>query len=386
LQQNCACLKPFSIFILVIVLFSACRQQKQPVVTPWGDTLLDGQKEEVAAGFDLDDIEHSGEMIALTISGPETYYDYHGRALGLHALLCQQFADSIGVRLRMEVCRDRTELIARLQAGDADLAAYPITSPDSLSPGWQVADKKPMLLAALHKWYSPGKINEVRLAEHRLLSTQQVKRRVFSPMLNRQGGVISRYDALFQRYAQPIHWDWRLMAAQCYQESTFDPDALSWAGARGLMQIMPATADHLHLSRSQMNDPEQNIAAAARYLHELEESFADVHNRYERQNFVLAAYNGGAHHIRDAMRLAQREGQDAQSWKVVSRYVLLLSEPRYYQDPLVKNGYMRGRETVDYVRLIRERHRQYLGTKTVMPGNGSPQKSRNERHRRKYSV
>ena len=104
--------------------------------------------------------------------------------------------------------------------------------------------------------------DEVKKQEAYLLSSRSVRRRVFAPMLNRSGGIISHYDAYFQRYAQTIRWDWRLLAAQCYQESCFDPQAKSWAGACGLMQIMPSTADHLGLARADIYHPEKNIAAA----------------------------------------------------------------------------------------------------------------------------
>ena len=372
------------------MLLTACQRQQQTVVAPWGDEVVVEQEDmpRIPADdeFDLDDIEHAGELIALTVSGPETYYDYHGQPMGLHALLCQQWADSLGVRLRIEVCRDTAELMQRLQRGDGDLAAYPLTAPDAQSPGWRIADGKPLLAEALQQWYHADRITAVKAKEHTLLTTGRVKRQVFAPMLNRKGGIISRYDALFQRYGQSIHWDWRLMAAQCYQESTFDPNALSWAGAQGLMQIMPATARHLGLQPSQMNDPEQNIAAATRYLAELEQTFSDIRDRRSRQDFVLAAYNGGAHHIRDAMALAHRDGRNPQSWGEVSRYVLRLSEPQYYRDTLVKHGYMRGSETVDYVRLIRQRYQQYRGVKAATPVSSTPQKSRNERHRKKFSV
>lgn len=355
------------------------------MMAPWGEEIGDRQNGTTET-FDLDQIQQAGELIVLTISGPSTYYDYRGQVLGLHAMLCKQLADSLGVRLRIELCRDTAELVERLKQGDADIVAYPLSQPDSLSPGWLLSENKTMLAEAFAKWYSPEKLRLVQEEEKRLLTSNAVQRRVYAPMLNRQGGIISRYDGLFQRYCQSIHWDWRLMAAQCYQESTFDPNALSWAGARGLMQIMPATADHLGLSRSQMNNPEQNIAAAARYLGELEKGFSEIHDRRERQDFVLAAYNGGAHHIRDAMALAQRDGLNPHRWSDVSGYVLKLSLPQYYNDPVVKNGYMRGSETVEYVRLIRQRHQQYRGVRATSSVSSSPQKSQNARHRKKYSV
>lgn len=152
------------------------------------------------------------------------------------------------------------------------------------------------------------------------------------------------------------------------------------------MQIMPQTADHLGLKRTDLTNPEQNISAAARYLAELEQTFSDIPSRHERQNFILAAYNGGAHHIRDAMALTRQAGRDATRWDQVSEYVLKLSQPQYYENPVVRYGYMRGRETVDYVRLIRQRYQQYRGVKASAPVGSTPQKSQNERHRQKYKI
>ena len=89
--------------------------------------------------------------------------------------------------------------------------------------------------------------------------------------------------------------------------------------------------------------PEPNISAAARYLQELSNTFSDIPNVTERQNFVLAAYNGGAMHVRDAMALTRKNGGNPQRWGDVARNMLLLREPAGYQDPVVKHGYMRAR-------------------------------------------
>ena len=385
-------LKSKGIFILLLSLMVlACQPKRERVVTPWGEELvMSGERNEPEAegqddgSFDLDEIVTAGELIALTVSGPQTCYDYHGSRLGLHAMLCQQLADSLGIRLRMELCRDTAEMLQRLRKGEADVIAYPVGEMGDESPGWVVPQDKPQLARLLRHWYSAERLAKAQADEQQLLKTGGVKRTVFAPMLDRKGGIISRYDALFQRYAQPIRWDWRLMAAQCYQESTFDPNALSWAGAHGLMQIMPQTADHLGLPRAQLNDPEQNIAAAARYLEELERAFSDIPSRRERQDFVLAAYNGGSHHIRDAMELTRLNGGNVHRWADVAVYVLKLSEPAYYQHPSVRYGYMRGSETVGYVRSIRQRYQQYQGVKAKVLLNSSPQKSRNKKHRSKF--
>ncbi len=376
-------MKLLSTLIFILILLCSCGQKKQEtVVTPWGeiaDTIPTDDS------FDLDEIQRNGELIALTLTGPETYYDYRGKHLGAQYLLAQKFADKLGVSLRMEVCRDSAEMLQRLEDGEADLICYPMTKKGL---GWLVGDDKEDLEEELKAWYKPGMLAEVKKEEEFLLSNRAVRRRVFAPMLNRAGGVISHYDGFFQRYASTIRWDWRLLAAQCYQESTFDPKARSWAGACGLMQIMPGTADHLGLSRANIYDPEQNIAAAVRYLAELERNFSDIREHSERTKFVLAAYNGGHFHIRDAMALARKNGRNANSWREVESFVLGLSQPQYYNDPVVKNGYMRGSETVDYVRKIHERWNGYRGVKTVRTISGPqgiPQKAKHER-KKKYQI
>ena len=371
------------LFSLVLLLVSCGSKKQERIETPWGaiaDTIPQDD------GFDLDAIQRTGELIVLTLAGPETYYDYRGRHLGTQDLLCQRFADKLGVSLRMEVCRDTTEMLQRRADGDADLICYPMNKEGI---GWKIGADKDDLRQELQAWYRPSILEEVKKQEAYLLSSRSVRRRVFAPMLNRSGGIISHYDAYFQRYAQTIRWDWRLLAAQCYQESTFDPQAKSWAGACGLMQIMPSTADHLGLARSEIYHPEKNISAAVRYLAELEQSFADVRERSERIKFVLAAYNGGGFHIRDAMALARKHGRNPYHWRDVEPFVLGLQRAEYYNDPVVRNGYMRGSETVEYVRRIHERWNAYRGVKTVHSASagpmGIPQKAKRER-KKKYQI
>ena len=363
---------------LLLVLLSSCKKRQQgPVIAPWGavtDTIpADGS-------FSLRDIMANGELIFLTISGPETYYDYHGRGLGIQYLVAEKFAQHLGVGLRVEVCKDSAEVVSKLKSGGGDVMA--LLPPDSLRANEKSLEEE------LRKWYRPEMIAEARKEEKRMFTVAKVKRRVYSPYLNRSSGIISKYDALFQKYAPVARWDWRLMAAQCYQESCFDPQARSWAGARGLMQIMPKTAAHLGLPMEQIHEPEANISAAARYLQLLMQTFGDIPNVHERQNFVLAAYNGGAGHVRDAMALARKHGADTRTWGSVSRYLALLSNPEYYRDPVVKNGYMRSSETIDYVERIRSRYSQYGGVPMgrSYSGGASPVMPRKAKRKYRYHV
>lgn len=372
-------LNKYSHFLVAILLLSSCSQKKQePLVVPWG--VINDTVPERAESFDLRDIQTSGELILATVSGPDTYYDYHGKSLGTQYLICQRFADSLGCHLRVDVCRDSLELVHRLDSCEADLIAWP-------TPGHIEVDRqKPDLAATLESWYRPHLIAEVKAEETAMLTTKKVRRRIFSPMLDAKGGIISHYDQLFMTYSREIRWDWRLLAAQCYQESTFDPKAVSFAGAKGLMQIMPGTADHLGLARSKLYEPEANIAAAVKYIAELERSFSDIREHFERTNFVLASYNGGAHHIRDAMALARRDGKNPHRWADVSPYVLKLASPQYYNDPIVKHGYMRGSETVDYVSRIRQRHAGYQGVKSPHMGFHSSKPRKADKRKNKYDI
>ncbi len=331
--------------------------------------------------FIFDDSICNGVIIMLTICGLETYYDYHGHGMGLQYLLCERFTQKIGVSLRVELCRDTTEMVRRLKEGEGDVIAFPM--PTSIkgdllycgvgtdSTQWAVAAGNQQLADTLKHWFRPELIAKVREEESFLLSSRSVSRHVYSPMLNRGKGIISQYDHYFQQYAPTARMDWRLMAAQCYQESCFDPHARSWAGAFGLMQIMPSTASELGLSMSRIHEPKANIEAAARYMSQLQAKFPDVRDPSERILFALACYNGGYFHIRDAMALTTKNGRNSKRWEHVKEYVLKLQSPEYYRDPVVKYGYMRGSETADYVDRIRNRWAQYRGVAAPKGFGGS---------------
>ncbi|MDD6496030.1 MAG: transglycosylase SLT domain-containing protein [Prevotella stercorea] len=360
--------------LLLIIALGACTEKQQSTQTPWGDTF--GTDTTTSPTFSLRDIQESGEMVVLTISGPDTYYEYRGKQLGTQYLMCEKFAQKIGVSLRVDICRSVDEMVKKFESGDADMIVYPIpTSTKGIIPcgystdqgklSWAVRDGNTELADSIKNWYKPEIAANVKREERELFSTQSIHRHVYAPMLNTQAGIISNYDHLFKRYAPIARWDWRLLAAQCYQESCFDPKAYSWAGAKGLMQIMPETARHLGLADSEVYEPEQNIYAAVRYINELNSHFTDIRNPEERKFFILASYNGGFFHIRDAMALAKKNGKNPHKWIHVAEYVLKLSTPECYNDPVVKYGYMRGSETANYVSAIYSRWQKYRGVRNA---------------------
>jgi len=170
-------------------------------------------------------------------------------------------------------------------------------------------------------------------------------------------GTLSPYDALVKKYAQKHDFDWRLLVAQMYQESRFNPKAKSWAGAQGLMQVMPRTAKEMKISN--LKDPESGIKAGVRYLNWVRERFEQDLSVKDRMWFTLAAYNAGQGHVKDARRLARQQGLNPDKWfDNVEKAMLLLSKRKYYAK--ARHGYVRGTEPVNYVREIRSRYRAYV--------------------------
>lgn len=330
-------------------------------------SVMFGQGEDVTASadYDLQDIQAAGEIIVATLSGPDTYYEYRGQGFGLQYQIAKAYAQSIGARLRMEIANDTAELIRRLADGEADMVAAVLPAANGFATihnEWTVRDDSPELLVSADSWWTDDTRSHYLAIEHqRTRPASKTKVNARPPMLSRQKGIISQWDSYFIRHASTIGWDWRLLAAQCYQESAFDSKAVSWAGAQGLMQLMPSTAARMGLSLAQVFEPERNIEGAVRYLRLLSETFSDIPNRQERLNFVLAAYNGGPGHVRDAMALASKHGKNPHRWADVDYYILHLSEPAFYRDPVVKRGYLRGSETSGYVRQILARWASYRG-------------------------
>ncbi|MEX0987800.1 MAG: transporter substrate-binding domain-containing protein [Bacteroidales bacterium] len=172
-------------------------------------------------------------------------------------------------------------------------------------------------------------------------------------------GKISRYDEVIKRESERIGWDWRLVSSMIYQESRFNPGAISWAGAFGLMQLMPSTAGRFGVSRN--SSPESHIRAGASFIKWLDKRFEDeIPEPVERTKFVLAAYNVGKGHVDDARRLAEKYGNDPNVWEgSVENWLLNKSQPRYFRDPVVKHGYARGIETTNYVKQVMDRYDHY---------------------------
>lgn len=228
--------------------------------------------------------------------------------------------------------------------------------------GWLVRKKSVNLIKHLRIW-------------SRMAQTENLQSRLFGKYWERSPyfsmrkvkipkGAISPYDHYFKKYALLINWDWHLLAAVAFHESRFDSSEVSWAGAAGIMQLMPRTAANFGLDKSSIFNPEKNIEAGVQYIKSLNLAFRKIENKEERIKFILAGYNSGPAHIFDAMALAKKYGKNPNIWfNNVEYFLLKKKEPEFYNDPVVKYGPFGGKQTVRYVQNTLDTYEKYLTKK-----------------------
>lgn len=217
---------------------------------------------------------------------------------------------------------------------------------------WVVRKDSPSLAKALNEWFAENNETPVYKSINKRyfeLSKQDFEGEYIIPK-DLPKGSVSAFDKLFRKHASGTDYDWHMLAAISYHESRFQNNLTSWAGAAGIMGLMPRTAKSLGLSSEDRMNPDLSIGAAVELLDRLNVIFRKIENPDERMKFILAAYNGGNGHINDAQNLARKYGANPYIWEGnVKKYLELKRNPEYYNDPVVKNGYFRGGETIKYV-------------------------------------
>lgn len=226
---------------------------------------------------------------------------------------------------------------------------------------WAVNKNSSELLNQLNKWIDGFK----KTMEFQVIYERYYKHKMYyknrrqSKFLLKEGGVISQYDNIIKKYSKLIDWDWRLLASIVYQESKFVNEDTSWAGAVGLMQILPETG--AAYGANDLLDPEQNIQVGAKYLKWLDDFWKKkVKDKDERVKFVLASYNLGYGHIEDARKLAIKYDADSSKWQNnVETFLMKKSSKKYYNDEVVRNGFCKCIETIKFVKDIMQRYDRY---------------------------
>lgn len=309
----------------------------------------------------------------------------HVRSESAYYAQLQKLEISEGIDLRILTVpgfKSTSQLIREVSAGtiaytvadrniaDANRSLYPdLDFETTVSPimplAWATSKQSPVLCSALNKWLASAQTKAfVQVLENKYYREQYTfKQRAMHAFYSEKAGEISDYDLLVRKYAKSIGWDWRLLASLLYEESHFDPQAVSWAGAMGLMQLMPGTARMFGISN--LFDPETNIRAGTRYLAYLQKEWTGIADPENRVRFILASYNAGPGHVRDAQNLARKYGRDPEVWDgSVERYMELKSDPFYYRDEASEFGYCNGIMPVNYTRNILGRYALY---KQVIP-------------------
>lgn len=188
---------------------------------------------------------------------------------------------------------------------------------------------------------------------------------------------LPRYTELFKQAARDTGFDWKLLAAVGYQESHWDPNAVSPTGVRGLMMLTNPTASEMGVT--DRTNAAQSIDGGARYLRSIKDRLPDSITGEDRLYMAMAAYNVGLGHLYDARNIAERRGGDPNLWQDVRAALPLLQQREWHSQ--TRHGYARGGEPVIYVRNIRryyemieyvERSRQQFFQLEQIPASEEP--------------
>ena len=235
--------------------------------------------------------------------------------------------------------------------GDCVTVSHPLNSKGHV---WLYLKEDFEMMQAMNRWF------------HSFKHTEQFARITYKFHANREirnsdsaGGVLSLHDDAIKRYSKTIGWDWRMMAALIYQESTFQLDVISPKGAIGLMQVLPGTAEKFGVDPKELYDPEENIKAGTLFLREISRQFRDtLISDAELTKFILAAYNAGPEQIKDCRNFAAMLDKDPDVWSEVADVIPLMRENDYAH--LVKRRF-RGDETIRFVEEVLARYEWYCG-------------------------
>ncbi len=230
-----------------------------------------------------------------------------------------------------------------------------------LNISWAINKESFLLANEINQWLEDFKKTATYwIIYEKYYKSERAVRIFHSSYYYLNSGKISNYDSIIKKESKNIGWDWKLLAALIYQESRFDPEAESWAGAYGLMQIMPETAETFNITNYKL--PKNNIKAGSRYINYLDKTLRKhLKDTSDIVKFILASYNVGAGHVLDARRLAIKYGKNPDKWyNNTDIYLLKKSDPFYYKDTLSRYGYCRGMETYNFVYEIMDRYDHYI--------------------------
>ncbi|HEY3446261.1 MAG TPA: transporter substrate-binding domain-containing protein [Myxococcales bacterium] len=229
---------------------------------------------------------------------------------------------------------------------------------DTVKIAWALRQDQPQLKAAVDAFFKKHRGDLFfNMTRNKYFKNPKYMRASGDEQRSDKEGRLSPFDALVKKYSRQYEFDWRLITAQMYQESHFDPTVKSWVGAQGLLQVMPATAKELKIEN--VTEPEAGVHAGVKLLSRYARLFMSPEvKEKDRMRFALAAYNCGPGHVHDARRLAADLKLNPNKWfGNVEKAMLLLSVPQHAKK--ARSGYCRCEEPVKYVSSIQSRYDNY---------------------------
>ncbi|NOZ12005.1 MAG: membrane-bound lytic murein transglycosylase MltF [Gammaproteobacteria bacterium] len=250
-----------------------------------------------------------------------------------------------------EVTIADSNLVAVVQQFYPELSvAFNIQRPEQLAWAFPLSDDRSLYDAAaefIKKTQSTGELSQIIDRYYGPASRSTYPN--LAALQRRIESILPEYQSMFEKAGAEHGLDWRLLAAQAYQESLWDPEAVSPTGVRGIMMLTQRTARFLNVN--DRVDPYESINGGALYLRDLIDRVPATVEEPDRTWMALAAYNVGMAHLEDARIITAKQGGNPNVWRDVSERLPLLAKPAWYRQ--TRHGYARGYEPVQYVRRIR---------------------------------
>ncbi|MGI9295685.1 MAG: membrane-bound lytic murein transglycosylase MltF, partial [Pseudomonadales bacterium] len=139
---------------------------------------------------------------------------------------------------------------------------------------------------------------------------------------------LTKYEKLIKKIAAEYDMEWELLAATAYQESLWNPKAISPTGVRGMMMLTRKTAKQYGVKNR--SDVTQSLRGGAQYLLHLQGRIAASITEPDRSWFALASYNVGLGHVNDARKITEQHGGNPDKWMDVKKYLPLLRKKQWY--------------------------------------------------------
>ena len=248
-------------------------------------------------------------------------------------------------------CKVTESTEAKLQIRRFPQFRFIKTIDQEVSIGWYVRSDFQHLTKMLRAWYQiKSRKNELsQIIDRHTVHLNQVNQQDVSEFYRRIETDLPKFKAYFMEASRVFKIPWKLLAAIAYQESHWNPDAQSFTGVRGMMMLTEQTAEFVGVT--DRTNPFQSIIGGARYLKYLYKKIPSRIHASDRLMFVLAAYNVGLYHLKDAQSLAPIKNQNPDSWNDVRLLLPLLEEEEYYSQ--LKFGQARGTEPVIFAERVR---------------------------------